>query len=123
MSLDDELLAREAELRHAQLTSDVEALSRLLDDSLMFTSLNGAVVTKNDDLSLHRSGRFRITRMEPIEHNILHLGETSIVSTKMDSAAILDGSPMEAILRYTRVWHKKSGEWRVVAGHMSTVPR
>ena len=123
MSLDDEILAREEELRRAQLASDVEALERLLDDRLMFVSLNGAVVTKNDDLSLHRSGRFRITRMEPMERCILHLGETCIVSTKMDSAAILDESPIEAILRYTRVWHRKSGEWRVVAGHMSTVPR
>jgi ketosteroid isomerase-like protein len=40
----------------------------------------------------------------------------------MDSAAIVDGSPINAVLRYTRVWHKGSGEWRVVAGHMSIVP-
>jgi hypothetical protein len=40
----------------------------------------------------------------------------------MDAAAVLDGSPMNSLLRYTRVWHKGSGEWRVVAGHMSMVP-
>ena len=118
----DEILAREAELYRAQLASDVEALDRILDDCLMFTALDGSLVTKNDDLSLHRSGRLRITRMQPIERRMVHLGETTVVSAKMDASALMDGSRMSAVLRYTRVWHKRSGEWRVVAGHMSTVP-
>src|ERR1700744_2825104 len=122
MNTDDEILDREAELRRAQLASDVSTLDRLLDDSLMFTSLDGTGVTKSDDLSLHAAGRLRITRMEPVERSVMHLGVTSVVSVKMDSAAVLDGSPISAGLRYTRVWHKVSGDWRVVAGHMSIVP-
>lgn len=121
MDAHNEILAREAALYRAQLASDVDALDRILDDCLMFTSFDGSLVTKNDDLSLHRSGRLRITRMEPIESSMVHLGETSVVSAKMDASPVLDGSPMNAVLRYTRVWHKRSGEWRVVAGHMSTV--
>jgi len=46
---------------------------------------------RNDDLSLHRSWRFRITRMQPMERRLLHLGVTSIVSVKMGAAAVLDG--------------------------------
>jgi hypothetical protein len=117
----DEILILENDLRHAQLTSDVDALDRLLDDRLMFTSLDGTVVTKSDDLALHRSGRIRITRMDPVERSMLHLGGTSVVSVKMNAAAVLDGSPMNNVLRYTRVWHKTSGEWRLIAGHMSIV--
>ena len=122
MSIDSEILHKEAELRQAQLDSDVATLQRLLDDHLMFTSFDGTLATKEDDLSMHRSGRLRITRMEPIERSMLHLGETSVVSVKMDAAAILDGSEMTSVLRYTRVWHKRNCEWRIVAGHMSTVP-
>lgn len=121
MSLDDEILAREAELYRAQLASDVEALDRLLDDRLIFTGIDGALVTKDDDLSLHRSGRLRITRMEPIERRVVHLGDTTVVNAKMDASAVIDGCPMNAVLRYTRVWHRESGEWHVVAGHMSAV--
>jgi hypothetical protein len=80
MSTDDEILAREDGLRRAQLASDVHALDRLLDDGLMFTGLDGTVVTKSDDLALHRSGGLRITRMEPVERSVIHLGETSVVS-------------------------------------------
>src|SRR5262245_61391448 len=46
MNADDEILAREAELQRAQLASDVDALNRILDDCLMFTSFDGTLVTK-----------------------------------------------------------------------------
>jgi hypothetical protein len=45
----------------------VQALDRLLDDELVFTTLNGVVVGKAEDLALHRSGMFKITRMDPGE--------------------------------------------------------
>jgi hypothetical protein len=122
MSVDEEILACEAELRLAQLASDVGTLDRLLDDVLVFASFDGTIATKTDDLSLHRSGRLRITRMEPIDRHMLHLGLTSVVSVKMDAAAVVDGVPVTGILRYTRVWHKRTDGWRVVAGHMSSVP-
>lgn len=122
MNMDGEILAREAELRQAQLASDVEALDRILDDVLVFTNFDGTLAGKADDLALHRSGRIRITRMEPMERHVLDLGQTSVVSVKMDAAAVIDGAPIEAVLRYTRVWHRRNDGWRLVAGHMSMVP-
>jgi ketosteroid isomerase-like protein len=122
MTIDEEILACEGELRRAQLASDVAALDRLLDDALVFASFDGTLASKSDDLALHRSGRLRITRMEAIDRHFLHLGVTSMVTVKMDAAAIVDGVPVDGKLRYTRVWHKRPDGWRVVAGHMSSVP-
>jgi hypothetical protein len=122
MSVDDEILICEEELRRAQLTSDVAALDRLLDGELLFTGIDGALASKSDDLALHGSGRLCITRMEPVERRLLHLGETVVVNVKMDAAAVMEGVPISGILRYTRVWHKRPDGWRIVAGHMSTVP-
>jgi ketosteroid isomerase-like protein len=122
MSIDDEILACEAELRHAQLSGDVAGLDRLLDDLLMFTNIDGTLARKSDDLSLHRSGRLRITRMDPIDRQLLHLGATSVVSVRMNAEAVMDGVPVTATLRYTRIWHKRPDGWRLVAGHMSIVP-
>jgi hypothetical protein len=117
----DPILAREEELRQAQLSSDVEALDRLLDDELVFTTLNGSVVGKGDDLALHRSGMFKITRMDPGERHVLRLGTVVAVSVRMETAARIDGAEVSGPLRYTRVWCERPGGWRVVAGHMSTV--
>jgi ketosteroid isomerase-like protein len=122
MSIDDEILACEAELRHAQLTGDVAVLDRLLDDLLVFTNIDGTLASKGDDLSLHRSGRLRITRMDPTDRQLLHLGATSVVSVRMNAEAVMDAVPVTATLRYTRIWHKRPDGWRLVAGHMSTVP-
>ncbi len=122
MSIDDEILACEAELRRAQLAADVAALDRLLDDVLVFTNIDGTLASKADDLSAHRSGRLRITRMDPSDRRMLHLGTTSVVSVRMNAEAIMNGVPVTATLRYTRIWHKRTEGWRLVAGHMSTVP-
>jgi ketosteroid isomerase-like protein len=122
MSIDDEILVCEAELRHAQLSGDVTALDRLLDDLLLFTTIDGTLASKSDDLSLHRSGRLRITRMDPSDRRLLHLQDTSVVSVRMNAEAVMDGVPVTATLRYTRIWHKRPDGWRLVAGHMSTVP-
>jgi ketosteroid isomerase-like protein len=122
MSIDDEILACEAELRDAQLTGNVAVLDRLLDDLLVFTNIDGTLASKSDDLSLHRSGQLRIMRMDPSDRHLLHLGATSVVSVRMNAEAIMNDVPVTATLRYTRIWHKRSDRWRLVAGHMSTVP-
>ena len=122
---DDPVLACEAELRAAQLAGDVAALDRLLDDALVFTGLDGAVVGKADDLALHRSGRLRITRMDPADVRVVRLGPVAVVSVRMEAAATIDGVAVSGPLRYTRVWAERPGGWpggwRVVAGHMSPV--
>lgn len=113
--------ACEERLRIAQLESDVAELERLLDDELMFAALDGSVVGKRDDLELHRSGRLRIMRMEPVDRRILTLDNAAVVTATMDAAASLDGVFSEGLLRYTRVWCERVDGYRIVAGHMSIV--
>ncbi len=119
--MSDPVLTCEEELRQAQLTGDVAALDRLLDERLVFTALDGRVVGKADDLALHRSGRLRVTRMDPGERQVLRLGTVVVVSVRMEASAVIDGVDVSGPLRYTRVWHEGPGGWRVVAGHMSAV--
>jgi ketosteroid isomerase-like protein len=121
MSVDDQILACEAELRQAQLSGDVAVLDRLLDDLLVFTNIDGTLASKSDDLALHRSGRLRITKTDPSDRQLLHLGATSVVSVRMNAEAVMDGVRVTATLRYTRIWHTRPDGWRLVAGHMSTV--
>jgi len=121
MNDNDPILFYEAELRQAQLNGDVDALDRLLDDTLVFTALDGTVVGKEDDLNLHRSGSFRIIRMDPIDHHIVNIGNVVVVNSGMEAEAIINGEPVSNRLRYTRVWCKGPDGWRVIAGHMSTI--
>jgi hypothetical protein len=48
-----------------------QSLSRLLDDVLVFTSFDGTIASKSDDLLMHRSGRLQITKMDPSDWRLL----------------------------------------------------
>ena len=118
---DDPILACEAALREAMLANDVAALDRLLDDTLMFTALDGSVVGKQDDLEAHRARRLRATRLEPSERRIARFGSIAIVIVRVDLDATWDGAPAGGAFRYTRVWHERPDGWRIVAGHMGMI--
>lgn len=121
MNVQDEIMALELELRQAQLSGDVTVLDRLIDDALVFTAIDGTVAGKPDDLELHRSGHIEITRMEPREWRVLPLLDVVVVNVLMDTEALIAGERKSALLRYTRVWYRRTAGWRVVAGHMSEV--
>jgi ketosteroid isomerase-like protein len=118
---EDPILASEAELRSAMLAGDVATLDRLIDDALMFTGPDGAVVGKQEDLNAHRSRRLQLTRLEPSDERVTCEGAIAIVSVRMDLAGTWDGAAMGGTFRYTRVWCQRPDGWRVIAGHVSAV--
>ena len=82
----DALRASESALRQAQLTGDVAALDRLIDDELVFTGPDGAIYGKQDDLNAHRNGIIRITCLEPSEERIQRFGGVAVISVlKLDA--------------------------------------
>lgn len=117
----DPLLACESALRLAQLSSDVAALDRLVDDALVFTAPNGVVIGKSDDLDAHRSGTVRITRLDASEERVQRFGDIGVVSVRMEMAGTFYGAAFAGPFRYTRVWCERPEGWRVVAGHVSAV--
>lgn len=121
MSTEHPVFDCERQLIAAQLASDVAALDRLLADDLIYTGFDGMTGGKADDLGLHRSGKFRITRMDMIEREMRDLGDVAIVIVLMDTAALFEQTPMSKKLRYTRVWARKDGAWRLAAAHLGEV--
>lgn len=117
----DPILVCEAELREAMLTNDVGTLDRLIDDALVFTTLEGAVIGKPDDLDAHRRRRLRLARLAPSEQRVLRIGPTAIVTVRTEIEGTWDGAPVDGVLRYTRIWCERGHGWRVVAGHVSAV--
>ncbi|MGQ0649343.1 MAG: nuclear transport factor 2 family protein [Gemmatimonadaceae bacterium] len=111
----------EVALRQAQLTSDVSALDRLVDDALVFTGPDGAIYGKQDDLEAHRNGLVRITRLEPSEERIQRFGNIAVVSVRMEMSGTFQGVAFAGPFRYTRVWCARPDGWRIVAGHVSAV--
>jgi ketosteroid isomerase-like protein len=120
---DADIAALEAELRAAQLGADVAALDRLIADELLFTGPGGALATKADDLTAYREGRVRMRAHDPEELRVRRIGaDVAVVALRTRLAGDVGGVPFAGTYRYTRVWAREGGRWRIVAGHVSEVP-
>lgn len=120
---DPEIVALEARLRRAQLDGDVAALDALIADALLFTGPDGRLATKADDLAAHGSGAVRIREHRPGELRIRRVGADVAVAVLRTALAVeVGGALVEGTFRYTRVWARDGGAWRVVAGHVSAAP-
>jgi hypothetical protein len=118
MSNEFDISKVEERLRIAQLKGDIDELSLLLDNSLSFTALDGTLVSKLDDLNLHKSPGFSITKMEVISRWAQCFEYTAVVSSLMDVTSTIDGITKNKKIRYIRVWYRFGDDWRVVSGSM-----
>ena len=121
--IDARIAALEAELRAAQLAGDVATLDRLIDDDLLFTGPDGQLASKADDLAAHRSGVVRFRSHEPEDMRVRQVGaDVAIVALRTRLAVVVNGVEIAGTYRYTRIWNRAGGSWRIVGGHVSEVP-
>ncbi|MEO0687582.1 MAG: nuclear transport factor 2 family protein, partial [Cyanobacteria bacterium J06649_11] len=78
-----EIIEVEELLRLAMLDSDVNALDELLAPELVFTNHLGQVLGKQDDLTAHQSGKFKIEVLTPSERRIEAVENIAIVTVKV----------------------------------------
>ncbi|RKF38435.1 nuclear transport factor 2 family protein [Paraburkholderia fungorum] len=111
----------EAALRTAMLTNDVEALTELLDDDLVFTGPDGQLLSKEDDLSVHRARLLRLDQLDLYETRIHRIGEMIAVTTKATLSGHFGPTPFDGTFAYTRLWRQSGAYWRIVAGHAAKI--
>jgi ketosteroid isomerase-like protein len=120
---DPEIITLEVDLRSAQLTADVDALDRLISEDLLFTGPDGQLGTKAQDLAAHRSGVVRIREHQPIELRVRRIGsDVAIAALRTRLVVEVNGATVRGTYRYTRVWAREQGTWRVAGGHVAAVP-
>jgi ketosteroid isomerase-like protein len=120
---DQEIVMLEARIRVAQLSADVATLEDLISDDLLFTSPDGQLGTKAQDMEAYRSGTVKFIEHVPEELRIRRVGvEVAITSLRTQLMVDVAGKLSRGTYRYTRVWAREDGKaWRVVGGHVSLV--
>jgi ketosteroid isomerase-like protein len=120
--LEAQIVDAEDRLRRAMLGSDVKTLDELLAPELMFTNHLGQKLGKEDDLSAYRSGILKVKDLQSSERQIRLLGDTAVVSVRVQLDGSYAGNPAIGDFRFTRVWALSAGKtWRVVAAHATLV--
>ncbi|WP_327028116.1 nuclear transport factor 2 family protein [Micromonospora sp. NBC_01740] len=110
-----DLLAAERQLQAAQRAADVESLDALLHPQVVGAGPDGTVFTKEDDLEGYRSGALRITSLVEESLDVQEDGQTGVTRMVAAVDAVQGGAAMSARLRYTRLWVREGGSWRVLA--------
>jgi hypothetical protein len=121
-SIERQIEAAEEELRLAMLASDVESLDALISPSLIFTTHFGSIISKQDDLEIHRSGALKFQAIEPSERKVLILNGLAYVSVRVRLSGAFSGSSFQDDVRFSRVWQlSQNNAWQVVAGQATVV--
>lgn len=111
-----EILRLENKLMQADQTNDLHVFNELIaDDAVLSTSL-GTVMRKNDVIeSLLQAGESFFSRYERSELTLKEQASTIVVNCLID----LENSSISGLYRFTRVWSKIQGGWKVIAGNIS----
>jgi uncharacterized protein (TIGR02246 family) len=111
--LDDERI-------QAQIHADAAALDRLYADDFIGVGPSGTVRTKPQVIADFTSGTLRFQSITTDDVRIRVYGNTAVQTGRSTMKGDDKGKIVPQDTRFTRVWVKQQGRWRLVANHYSS---
>ena len=109
----------DSERIQAQIGADAVALDRIYADDFVGVGPSGTVRTKPQVLSDFTSGELKFQSITTDDVQV-RVYENTAVETGISTMIGQDkGKPVPRDNRFTRVWVKQQGRWRLVANHYS----
>jgi hypothetical protein len=110
----NEITQLEERLRQAELTPDPGVFEELLDDHVVLAGEDGRPrFAKQKVVDAHRPGAEpKFTRVDITDMQIVDHGVSAVVTC----TGTFEGPRGTFTLKFLRVWLKKEGKWRIVAG-------
>ena len=103
----------------AQIGADAAALDRIYADDFIGVGPSGTVRTKKQVILDFTSGTLKFQSITTDEVQV-RVYENTAVETGLSTMDGQDkGKPVPRDTRFTRVWVKQQGRWRLVANHYS----
>ena len=106
----------------AHRTGDADALDRLWASDLEVDVPGMAPMTKAEALAFARTGRMRFERYETSQVKVRTYGDTAVVTGRLQRARTVDNRQRADDWRFTKVYTRQAGTWRVVSFHASESP-
>jgi ketosteroid isomerase-like protein len=118
---EQEIRAAEHLWNEARVKADVPALDRLLADGWTVTHGGGTMDTKAQYLADLKSGDRKFSDdVKEDQVTIRFYGDTAVVAGLSDSKVTFKGQVQGGPLRFTRVYVKRDGRWRMVVSHATS---
>ena len=118
-SVDQAIRQLDNERIQAQIHADAKALDRIYAEDFIGVGQSGTVRTKPQVLSDFTGGSLKFQSITTDEVQV-RVYENTAVETGLSTMVGQDkGKPVPRDTRFTRVWVKQQGRWRLVANHYS----
>lgn len=115
MSTVDEIRDLEDRLRLAELGPDPSFFEQYLDNEMVFVGDGKAMQPKAHIVEAHRPEKGqKFTRVEMTDMTIVDHGDAAVVTCE----GTYEGQHGTHHLKFMRVWAKKGGRWKIIAGSM-----
>jgi ketosteroid isomerase-like protein len=98
---------------------EVEVFASVLDDDFVITFEDGSTYSKTGYLAYSTSSSTRVAIAEIPEMKIRLHGDTAVVTGVYHEKGADSQKSYDYHDRFTDVWMKKAGKWRLIAAHYS----
>ena len=112
------LAAHNARIR-ALLDGDIEALSAVVADDMLFIGPTGSTMTRDDVALAITQGTMQFLRMDCADVSTVLYGNTGVLRYAADSETRVDSVVHVSRTRSTTVYVHRDDAWQMVAQHQS----
>lgn len=109
--------ALEVRLMESYKQRQIDLLASLLDDDFVITFEDGNTYGKTGYISYSATPSVRVDVVEMADVKIRMHGDTAILTGAYHERGDNKGKPYDYRDRFTDVWMKSGGKWRLVASH------
>jgi len=117
-----EVAAIERQRFAAMLAADVAALDRLLAPDLTYTHSSAKVETKQEYIEAIKTGASKYKVIEPEDIRVRVYGSTAVLTGYCQFEVTSGGQELKLRVRFTDVYVKNDGAWRMVAWQSTRIP-
>ncbi|MFM8466218.1 MAG: nuclear transport factor 2 family protein [Oxalobacteraceae bacterium] len=118
----EEVLAAEQLRLSSQMQKDLDTMSALLDEDLVYIRNSAVVDSKTSYLESMRKGDTVYERIEHTNDIVRTYGCTAILTGQGQYDVRINQKPLKLILRYHSVWQKRNGQLKLISWQATRVP-
>ncbi|MGH9439000.1 MAG: nuclear transport factor 2 family protein [Terriglobia bacterium] len=119
-----QVLKLEQQVNQAMEKNDWSLVARMLSPNMDYTNESGQLHTQADLVNALKSGKMKFFTMTHSDLRARAYGDSggTVVVTGISTSRLRMGSKLYAgPRRFTDVWVKRNGEWRMIARHVTNV--
>jgi uncharacterized protein (TIGR02246 family) len=111
----------DSERSQAIVRGDTATIERIYADDYSAVNTSGAVRNKAQAIADHKSGALKIESQSFDNVSVRVYGDAAVITGVVTQKGQDKGKDISGQSRFTRVYVKRNGQWRIVAAHSSRV--